>query len=228
VNGTDPSGQFTLTDQVVTAKISAALQVVYYAVVLGVYASLKNTITGVQVGKDDTEIAKDFREDIGALALGVASYTTARLFQPVVAMGRSGIKISTAHIFHGEINAAGKAVGFHHRGSSIGSSLYARIRPGTSVEQAVGNQGTHGVVRAKVDVWDGQRWVQKTSNSGYSTFFPDSWSRTEVLNQVKAAYENRIMSLPSGRWVGVSPRGVVIEGYADFGANSIRTAYPVW
>jgi hypothetical protein len=125
-------------------------------------------------------------------------------------------KIDVGHIFHGEINANGKPVGFHHRGS-IGHTGRARIVVGT---ESVPN--AQGVYTAKVQVFkpSAGNWVTKKS-----TFFPDSWSRLQVINEIRSAFINA--HLIRGRlWEGISPSGVRIQGY--FEGNTIKTAYPIY
>ncbi|RYC37114.1 EndoU domain-containing protein [Pectobacterium zantedeschiae] len=126
-------------------------------------------------------------------------------------------KINAEHVFHGEINKKGKAVGFHHR-ASIGHEGKARIGEITNAP----NQ--HGVYTAKVEVFDKSSgtWVAKGRDS---SFFPDSWNRQKVMSEIRGAYNNATVS-PGGKWSGVSPSGVKIEGWLDKTGN-INTAYPI-
>ena len=91
--------------------------------------------------------------------------------------------INLEHIFHGEINASGKAVGFHHE-SSIGSIGKARTTAITGAENS------QGVYRGTVEVFDkaSGTWIAKVSQS---TFFPKSWSRAKVLSEIRGAYANK-------------------------------------
>ena len=124
--------------------------------------------------------------------------------------------MNVKHIFHGEINQIGRAVGFHHRGS-IGHQRYTRIRRITKPRNA------QGVYEAEVELYDPNRggWIIKPTRS---TFFPDSWSRAQVLDEIRGAFNNRTFT--SGKkWNGISPSGLKIEGYLD-NAGNINTAYP--
>jgi hypothetical protein len=90
------------------------------------------------------------------------------------------------HIFHGEINASGMAVGFHHRGS-IGYQRHARITRMTKSPNA------QGVYEAEVEIYDpaSGMWIHKHRPS---TFFPDSWSRTQVLAEIRSAFNHRTVT----------------------------------
>ncbi|MBE8589376.1 EndoU domain-containing protein, partial [Xenorhabdus griffiniae] len=126
-------------------------------------------------------------------------------------------KINVDHVFHGEINRRGNAVGFHHE-ASIGHQGKARI---TEITDPVNAQG---VYRGKVEVFNPQtgQWVQKGPKS---TFFPQSWNRQKVLTEIKGAHKNA--TIDGSRWEGVSPSGVKIGGYLDNNGN-INTAFPVY
>ena len=126
--------------------------------------------------------------------------------------------MNVKHIFHGEINQKGRAVGFHHRGL-IGHQRRARVVQITKPPNA------QGLYEAEVEIYDPNRgrWIMKPTPS---TFFPDSWSRTQVVNEIRGAFKNRIFT--SGeKWRGISPSGLTIEGYLD-NAGNINTAYPLY
>ncbi|MDC9595220.1 EndoU domain-containing protein [Xenorhabdus sp. IM139775] len=127
------------------------------------------------------------------------------------------LKINVDHVFHGEINRKGNAVGFHHE-ASIGHQGKARI---TGITDLPNSQG---VYRGKVEVFNSQtgQWVQKGPES---TFFPQSWNRQQVMSEIKGAYKNATMQ--GSKWEGVSPSGVKIGGYLDKNGN-INTAFPVY
>ncbi len=129
----------------------------------------------------------------------------------------SGTDHSAKHIFHGEINRRGRAVGFHHEGS-IGHLGKARVTQVTTPPNA------HGVYKGKVEIFDSTsgQWVQKGPES---TFFPTSWNRQKVMTEVRGAYNNGTV-MSNGKWEGISPSGVKIGGYLDSGGN-INTAFPI-
>lgn len=124
--------------------------------------------------------------------------------------------MNVKHIFHGEINQKGMAVGFHHRGA-IGHQGRARI------VRILSSPNAQGVYKAEVEIYDPKRgrWISKGDPS---TFFPDFWSRAQVLNEIRGAFHHQ--SLTKGNyWEGISPSGVIIRGYLD-NAGKINTAYP--
>ncbi|MBC8236394.1 EndoU domain-containing protein [bacterium] len=110
------------------------------------------------------------------------------------------------------------AVGFHHRGS-IGHIRHARITKITKPPKA------QRVYEAEVEIYDPNsgRWI---SNQTPSTFFPDSWSRAQVLNEIRGAFQNRTF-IWGNRWEGISPSGVIMRGFLD-SAGNLQTAYPVY
>lgn len=132
------------------------------------------------------------------------------------AQGDCPPRVNAEHIFHGEINKKGKAVGFHHE-RGIGYEGKARV---TEITQAPNEMG---VYKGKVEIFNpatGQ-WIAKGPES---TFFPKEWDRAKILNEVKGAYANST-TLPTGKWSGTSPSGVSIGGYIDKNGK-INTAFP--
>jgi Bacterial EndoU nuclease len=126
--------------------------------------------------------------------------------------------INAKHVFHGEINSRGRAVGFHHE-TGIGAQGRARV---TSVTSPANSQG---VYRGKVEILDSSsgQWIAKIPES---SFFPKSWSRQKVMSEIRGAYENATIS-SNGKWDGISPSGVRIEGWLN-SAGDINTAYPIY
>lgn len=85
----------------------------------------------------------------------------------------------------------------------------------------------NGVYVAKVEMKtpDGA-WIEKTSNKGQNSMFPQSWDATRVRVEIDSAWVNRTPH-PDGtpnKWIGKSASGVKIEGYEQPRA----TAYPVY
>jgi len=130
-------------------------------------------------------------------------------------------KIDVKHLFHGEINKNGNAVGFHHRGS-IGYEGKARVTRITNPKNS------QGVYKGTVDILDSSTgtWIQKGPKS---SFFPDEWSRGKVLSEVRGAYNSSssVAGKSSNYWQGVSPSGVRIGGYLD-SSGDIKTAFPIY
>ncbi len=93
-------------------------------------------------------------------------------------IGNKGLK----HIFRGEINSVGNAVGVHHI-SAINAGT-ARIVP-NSIEQI-----TNGFYKASVEVLDNSgNWITKADKS---TFFPDTWDEVRVMQEIQSAKNTMI------------------------------------
>lgn len=120
----------------------------------------------------------------------------------------------TEHVLSGEINRKGKAVGYHS--TALGDLAAGQVLPGT----ASATDG-HGLYEAQVAV----SGTDKTSNDGYSTFFPDSWTAQQVVDAINEAYDSRVPT-GDGGYDGVTSGGITVHLYLD-GSDRITTAYPV-
>ena len=124
--------------------------------------------------------------------------------------------VNWSHIFEGEINPSGRAVGFHARPGGVDPA-------GARVSKMLKQPDARGVYEAEIEIGDASgRWIGK---NGKSSFYPDSWSPAMVKTEVMSAYANRVQG-PRGYWTGRSSSGVQITGYE--GPAGIKTAYPVW
>jgi hypothetical protein len=123
-------------------------------------------------------------------------------------------KFDWNHVLAGEVNAAGKATGYHAEAAAEGA---ARIAPGSSVKQ-----NPNGTYEAPVQVWNegAKQWQDKFANS---TFFPAHWSRARIEFEVSEAFKLKQMT-GAEKWQGTSPSGIVIEGYTNAGRT---TFYPL-
>lgn len=172
-----------------------------------------------------------FGIDLNALSKGgsIASSQSSTQSDPSTASGNqrrtdviaSGEKWSDTnpnvnqwHIFDGEINRSGKPVGFHSRPDGRDPAT-ARVR---SVRDAPNRLG---VYTASIEIRDGNQWREK-----FSSFFPDSMSRNEVLDAVLNAYENS--GDPQAQpFEGPSGLGFQIQGYTS-NKGGINTAFPIY
>ena len=122
--------------------------------------------------------------------------------------------INQWHIFDGEINRKGKPVGYHSRPDGKDSDK-ARVR---SIRDSPNKSG---VYTASIEIRDGNQWKEK-----FSSFFPDSMSRDEVLNAVLNAYQNS--NDPRAQpFEGPSGLGFNIQGYTS-NKGGINTAFPIY
>ena len=112
------------------------------------------------------------------------------------------------HIFNGEINKKGKAVGYHYEGLK---GTDGRVIPGTkSAEDA------SGVYRAKVEVEGVRKKIP-------STFFPKSWTPQQVVDAINTAYDRR-NPMQNGLYLA-NVNGITIQIRLDPNGK-IVTAYP--
>jgi len=118
------------------------------------------------------------------------------------------------HVLAGEVNAKGKATGYHAEFAADGA---ARIAPGATV-----TQNANGTYDAPVQIWDAARgqWVDKSRES---TFFPSSWSQARIEYEVTEAFKTGV---PGTRFQGTSPSGITIQFSWD-AKNQRTTFYPI-
>ena len=117
------------------------------------------------------------------------------------------------HILEGQINATGKAVGFHYE---CMSTAKGKIIQGTESEP-----NKFGVYTAKVEV----SGVPKAENGGYSSFFPKSWSAQDVVDGINQAYNNRVFK-SGNEFYGYTSNEMKIEMYIDLNTKQIISAFP--
>ena len=82
------------------------------------------------------------------------------------------------HILRGNIKN-GKAGGVHH---------ISAITQGTAREIGERIDGPNGLYKVKVSVKDATgKYIEKITNDGYSTFFPENWDQIRVLDEINHA-----------------------------------------
>ena len=120
---------------------------------------------------------------------------------------------TVSHIFDGDLNRRGKAVGYHYGmiEDSAGSGIL-----GSRVE--LGND----IYKVKVEV----NSVPKTANGGYSTMFPDTMSPQEVVDAINEAYYKRVkVTNTRNTYRGTSNSGLQIDMFIDKDGKII-SAFP--
>lgn len=122
--------------------------------------------------------------------------------------------INLWHVFEGEINRSGKPVGYHSRpsGQDPANSRVMSIRD---------KPNRAGVYTATIEIRDGNQWKNK-----FSSFFPDSMSRDEVIQAVLNAY-NESRDKNAQPFEGPSGLGFTIQGYTS-SRGGINTAFPLF
>jgi hypothetical protein len=138
--------------------------------------------------------------------------------------GRSGTQqwsqtnpeINLGHIFEGAINSRGRPTGFHSRPGGK-DPQHARLN------KLLSPPNSSGVYTAKVEIYDPREkhWKEK-----FSTLFPDSMTRQQVIQAVLHAWKHRSTGNKT-KWQGPSGTGFTIQGYLNRRSN-INTAYPIY
>lgn len=130
----------------------------------------------------------------------------------------TGLKINQTHIFQGEINRKGLAVGYHHRPNGKDSTNARLVK-------LTGLPNSQGVYIGRVEIRNpaNGQWISKVSSS---TFFPDRFSQAQVLTEIRGAFASA--NKTQERWQGNSPSGLRIEGFYSKKTNTITTAYPIY
>lgn len=125
-------------------------------------------------------------------------------------------EINLSHIFEGVINKKGKPTGFHARPGGMEPST-ARI------SRILSLPNSKGVYSARVEIYDQRekKWKMK-----FSTFFPDSMQKDEVIAAILHAYKYRVKGKRQP-WRGPSGHGFQVQGYLNRRGN-INTAFPVY
>ena len=118
--------------------------------------------------------------------------------------------INLTHIFAGEINRRGKAVGFHSRPGGVDPQ-------GSGVARVVDRPNRLGVYTAMV-------WIGRRNRTKFSTFYPDRLTRPMVIEAILSAFRHG--QRRGERFRGPSGHGFTVEGY--FQNNRIHTAYPIY
>ena len=137
----------------------------------------------------------------------------------LTATGQKAVTQKTLeHIFHGEINSNGKAVGFHYEGpENMQAVNQTRV-----IESSRSVPDKNGVYTAKVE-------VNGVAKLAPSSFFPRNWSKNDVVNVVNEAYSNKTFPKPNNPlyFEGRTQSGILIGGYLNKD-GTIATAFPLY
>ncbi|MEW9675734.1 EndoU domain-containing protein [Lentibacillus sp. L22] len=118
------------------------------------------------------------------------------------------------HIFEGELNSRGNAVGFHYDGLP---TKKGEVIPGTETKP-----NEDGVYEAKIKV----NGTTKKSNGGKSTLFPKDWNSQQVVDAINEAYDAKTF-ISGNTYEGLTADGMVIRMYLDQN-EKIISAFPVY
>ena len=118
------------------------------------------------------------------------------------------------HIFEGQVNARGKAVGYHYEGIE-----------GTSGNVILGTESSinkFGVYKAKVEV----NGIPKTANGGFSTFYSKDLSPQQVVDAINEAYSNCELKIGTrNTYQGITKNGMKIDMFLNQNGKII-SAFP--
>ncbi|WP_374978805.1 EndoU domain-containing protein [Pseudomonas solani] len=112
-------------------------------------------------------------------------------------------QINQRHIFCGEINGAGAAVGFHSRPGNHDPVLggpaapfAARITAGRDffVQPGINHPAPYRYLGRGIQVANAGVWVPK-AGAGVSTFYPDSCTQVQVVESIRYAYTHPIQGV---------------------------------
>lgn len=129
-------------------------------------------------------------------------------------------KLNLTHVFEGEINKKGKAVGFHSRFGGKDPS-------GARVVKVTAGPNAKGLYTADIEVCNGHSWKGK-----FSSFFPDVMDQQQVTDLILKAHMAAGNPV-TGKW-GATVDGITVNGYMcpdnskTCPKGAINTAYPVY
>ena len=132
--------------------------------------------------------------------------------------------VETRHIFCGEINRRGLAVGFHSRPGGVNPPTVS----GTGTPRPVrGYPGLYNLTRFQITE-DG-----RTETKGISTFYPDKCSAEDVIAAIQHAYHDdnhggqQFHGMSGPRCTDDAGKSFPITGFIEHrGGMRIRTGYP--
>lgn len=122
--------------------------------------------------------------------------------------------VNLTHLFCGEINRRGDAVGFH---ATLGEDT-----PGEAeIDTVLRPRDEHGIYVVRVCQAEAPGRQCKRS-----TLFPDDLDAETILTAVLEAYHQRTWLDERGKWCGESGLGYAIEGWLLPRRHAINTAWP--
>lgn len=118
------------------------------------------------------------------------------------------------HIFEGQVNRHGHAVGYHYEG--------IQNTPGETLPSSEQILNVFGCYTAKVKVCG----INKTSNNGLSSFFPKDMHPHQVVDSINEAYNNCI-KVPEtvNTYQGITNNGLSITLFINE-RSKIISAFP--
>ena len=174
--------------------------------------TVKSDVEVVRKTTEDSveDVGKNAAEDAGKVVETSYGKSTLNSLKNTENFTDSAIE----HIFEGQVNARGKAVGYHYEGIE-GTS--GNVIPGT--ESSVNNIG---VYKAQVEV----NGIPKTANGGFSTFYSKNLSPQQVVDAINEAYSNCELKIGTrNTYQGITKNGMKIDMFLNQNGKII-SAFP--
>ncbi|WP_427340823.1 EndoU domain-containing protein [Caloranaerobacter sp. DY30410] len=111
------------------------------------------------------------------------------------------------HIFHGNINGRGLPSGYHHANIMSKAKLSNISAP-----------DKFGVYKATIEM---------NGETKFSTFFPDSWNRVDVVDAIKDARSTVNNFSGAGWYTGETGAGMKIKMWLN-DSGLVDTAFPLY
>ncbi|MBP1863484.1 hypothetical protein BD780_000807 [Clostridium tetanomorphum] len=173
------------------------------------------TFYGVELPNDDI-----VTKDGGVISNKLYGYKLVYTNEPVVLTGIVSVssiegvtevesivsKNALEHIFHGNINGKGLPSGYH--------------KPSIMSKATISNISSSD----KFGVYKGM--VEMNGKTKFSTFFPDSWNRVNIINSIKEVHEG-IQFNKAGWYTGKTSSGMPIKMWLNE-KGLVDTAFPVY
>ena len=145
--------------------------------------------------------------------------------------GRKGKKLRDDAVPpYNHISYTWESKGVHHKDAlqSTGVGGIGKIDP-LSSKIDIGPSGL-GYYKAKVKIWHPDfppngAWLTKNSKGGMSNFFPDSWTKQKLQEELALAFKNKTFQ-KNNIWHGVMSDGIKVQFHIDNGI--IKTAFPIF
>ncbi len=177
---------------------------------------LKNAIDALPINK----LPNWAKEPIEKLSTKIDEFFGIRKVtkSALTAGGQKAVTLDTLeHIFHGDINKKGKAVGFHYEGVENMQAVNK-----TKTVSVTKPADKNGVYVATVD-------VKGVSKKADSSFFPKHWTKNYVVKAINESYVNKTFPNASNPlyFEGKSSSGVWVAGFLKQD-GTIATAFPLY
>ena len=91
-----------------------------------------------------------------------------------------------------------------------------------------------GVRNAFIEVFDNNVGIWKFKETAASTFFPSTWSKKRIIEEIASAIKHAKVNGKFGNvngkvdlWEGTSSSGIIIQGYKNTSSSGLATCWPL-